>query len=151
MTQAFLEPEILHREAIAALLQARLIELGSTGITVYIDTVPAVPEFPYLVVWGAGGVPLDAAERLAGWAGEVSTTTQITAAGLTVDDVLGAAGRGRAALHRRRPQIAGRQCGDLFVAPTGGRPVPDPQPASGGQTVYSMPVFVELHSSPKRI
>lgn len=147
MTQAQLEPEILHRDAIADLLEANLAAQGSTGITVYRDAVPADPAYPYLVVWGAAGVPLDAAERLAGYAGEISTSTQITAAGLKVDDVLGAAARGRLALHRQRPQIAGRRCGAMSAVSAGGRPTPDPQPAGGGQTVYSLPVFVELQSS----
>lgn len=151
MTQADLEPEILHRDAIADLLEQALTVQGSTGITVYRDSVPADPQFPYLVVWGAAGVPLDAAERLAGYAGEISTSTQITAAGLTVDDVLGAAGRCRVALHRRRPVIPGRRCGDLSAVSPGGRPNPDPQPEAGGQSVYSLPVFVELQSSRKPI
>jgi hypothetical protein len=149
VTQADLEPEILHRNAIADLLEANLTAQGSTGLTVYRDIVPANPEFPYLVVWGAVGVPLDTAERLAGYAGEITTSNQVTAAGLTVDDVLGAAGRCRGALHRQRPVIAGRRCGDLTALATGGRPNPDPQPATGGQTVYSLPVLVELHSSRK--
>jgi hypothetical protein len=72
VSQADLEPEILHRNAIADLLEANLAGQGSTGLTVYRDIVPADPRFPYLVVWGAGGVPLDAAERLAGYAGEIS-------------------------------------------------------------------------------
>lgn len=147
MTTAALNPEILHRDAIATLLEQRLTAQGSTGVTVYRDQVPADPSWPYLVVWGAAGVPVEAAERLAGYAGEISTTNQITAAGLTVDDVLGAAGRCRAALHRQRPAITGRRCGDLSAVPTSGRPVPDPQTAGGGQTVYSLPIFVELQSS----
>lgn len=148
LTQADLEPEILHRNAIADLLEQQLTAQGTTGITVYRDQVPAQPSFPYLVVWGAGGVPLDAAERLVGYGGEITTRNQITAAGLTVDDVLGAAGRCRVALHRQRPVIAGRHCGDLTALGTGGRPSPDPQPAAGGgQTVYSLPIFAELHSS----
>jgi hypothetical protein len=147
MTPAELEPELGHRDGIAVLLRQQLAAQGSTGITVYVDQVPAKPAYPYLVVWGAAGDPLEAAERLAGWAGEISTNHQITAAGLTVDDVIGAAGRCRLALHRRRPTVAGRRCGDLTVATNGSRPVPDPGPAPGGQTVYSLPLFAALHSS----
>lgn len=147
MSQADLEPEILHRTAVLALLVARLASQGSV-VAVYTDGVPESPEFPYLVGWSAAGDPVAGAERMAGYGGEISTSTQLTAAGLTPDGVIGAVGRARRALHRQQPTVPGRVCGDITVSTSGGGPVPDPAPGPGGLTVYSLPIYVELTSSP---
>ncbi|HEX8343495.1 MAG TPA: hypothetical protein VF657_01950 [Actinoplanes sp.] len=146
-----LEPEVLHADGIAVLLRARLDELGC-DFPVYRDgRIPATPSYPYYVVWGSAGTPYAPADRLAGYGGEVTSTHQITAAGLSVDDVIGAVGRARFALHRRRPVVPGRRGGELTHDGTPGRPVPDPQREAGGQQVLALPMFFRLTTSPKRV
>lgn len=148
-----LEADVLHASALAALLQTRWVALGVT-FQVYRDGVPdtVTPDnpagYPYAVVWGAVGTPDDAAERLAGWGGEITTTNQITVAGLTSDDVLGAAGRCREALHKQRPTAAGRSFSVVTQQGGAGRPVPDPQRESGGQAIYALPLLFALRSRP---
>lgn len=137
------EPAADHNAAIVALLEA------GTPYTVYVGEVTTDdPAYPYLVVWPAPGVR--SAFGLSGYGGEVFTTTQVTAAGLSPMDVAGAADRASAALHRVRPVIEGRRCSYIeqdpeFRPPP---PIPDPQVrAQTGRTVYSSPMFFNLQSS----
>ncbi|WP_189041038.1 hypothetical protein [Micromonospora sonchi] len=140
------EPSVDHVEAIADLLRA------GTAFDVHVGE-PEPPDdeltYPHYVVWGAPGSP--ALQRLSGDGGEVWTRTQITCVGLTVLDVIGAADRARRALHRKRPTIPGRRCGDIEQDPEAAvaPPVPDPSVKSPpGRQVYITALFFLLHSSP---
>lgn len=156
---ADLEPSVTHAAGIAALAAANLAAMGS-ALTVYLDRVPADneansaaaggrgPAYPYAVVWSVPGGPLAAAERLKGWGGEIATTTQVTVAGLTEADVLGGADRLTRALHRRKPQLAGRVPGDIEQDGAPGRPQLDPVLTPGGRQVFTTVLFFLLHSSP---
>lgn len=142
------EPAVAHTEAVTALLIARLAAAGAQ-VAVYRDeTIPTSPAYPYGVVWATPAAPHAEAERLAGWGGDAFTSHQVTVAGLSVLDVLGAADRIITALHRQRPTVVGRHCGDLTYDGSPGRPVLDPQRAPTGQQVYSLPLFFQLYSSP---
>lgn len=136
-TQAQTEPDVLHALAVKARLQA------TTDYPVYLgeDEIPTNPSqggFPYLCAWAAGGTGIPADERLAGYAGSLTTTHQITVVALSPLDVIGAMARVRNALHRWLPSIGGRRCGDLEqdltgpVIPTVDPTVKGPQ----GQPIY---------------
>lgn len=136
MTQAQVEPDVLHAEAVKAMLD-------TTGYPVYLgeneipDTIPQAG-FPYLCAWAVPGEPLPGDERLHGYAGSILTRHQVTIAALTPLDVIGAAARVRNLLHRRRPTITGRRCGDMSQdkgpppTPTVDTTVSGPQ----GQRIY---------------
>lgn len=147
-----LEPSISHAAGLAQLAQARLAELGA-ALTVYLDQVPSDdaggPSYPYVVFWSSPGGPLAAAERLAGWGGDITTTTQATVCGLREADVLGACDRLTLALHRRKPQLAGRVPGDIEQDGAPGRPQPDPVRTPAGGQVFTTVLFFFLHSSPR--
>lgn len=144
MTAPSIEPSVEHPAALAALLRA------DTSFPVHEGKAPDPDEvqYPHYVVWGTPAQPLS--ERLRGDGGEVWTRTQITCVGLTPADVLGAADRARRALHRKRPTIAGRLCGDAEQEPgIPAAPQPDPTVRSpDGRLVYFTPLFFTLHSSP---
>lgn len=142
-----LDPSLTHSAAIAALATARLATLGA-GLHVYLDVVPVDPVFPYAVFWTGAASPLAEAERLAGWGGELRTTTQATIAGLSRADVLGGYDRLVRSLHRQFPTITGRVCGDLDAGGDPGPVVVDPTPALGGHQVFTMPAFFVLISCP---
>ncbi|WP_285475229.1 hypothetical protein [Actinoplanes sp. NBRC 101535] len=143
-----LEPSVAHAQALAQLAATRLAVLGS-ALTVYLDEVPDQAEYPYAVVWTAGGSPLGGdAERLSGWGGEVVTTVTVTVAGLARADVIGGVDRLILALHRWRPVLPGRRPGDVAHDGGGGPPVLDPVPADGGRPVWTSAVLFSLHSSP---
>lgn len=147
--------DVLHAAVLADLLEARWAALG-IDFPVYRDQVPASlvygdPSFyPYAVVWGAAGGPDAADTRLAGWGGEITTTNQITIAGLTTSEVLGAAGRCRVALHKQRPAAGSRKYSVVSQQGGAGRPAPDPERESGGQRVLSLPLLFGLRSRPNR-
>lgn len=150
-----LEADVLHAAALADLLEQRWAALG-VAFPVFRDQVPDdlaygdPSSYPYAVVWSAGGLPDAAAGRLAGWGGEITTTNQITIAGLTTGDVLGAAGRCRVALHMQRPAAGGRRFSVVRQEGGAGRPAPDPERESGGQRVLSLPLLFGLRSRPNR-
>lgn len=158
---AQLEPSVTHAAGLADLARANLAALGS-GLTVYLDQVPGDdapnpdapggrgPSFPYALFWSTPSGPWAPAERLKGWGGEVTTTTQATVAGLTEADVLGGADRLTLALHRRKPMLAGRVPGDIEQDGAPGRPQPDPVRTPDGQLVFTTVLFFTLHSSPNR-
>lgn len=147
--------DVLHAAALADLLEDRWAALG-VDLPVYRDQVPAdlvygdPDAYPYAVVWGAAGLPDAAAVRLAGWGGEIVTTNQITIAGLTTSEVLGAAGRCRVALHQQRPAADSRKYSVVSQQGGAGRPTPDPERESGGQRVLSLPLLFGLRSRPIR-
>ena len=154
-----LEGSGTHAGGLAALAAAQFAAQGS-DVTVYRDRVPddtdlqddgtRGPRYPYVVFWSAPGGPQADAERLAGWGGEISTTTQATVCGLSEDDVIGACDRLTYALHRRKPILAGRVPGDIEQDGVPGRPTVDPVPSPDGRPVFMTFLFFTLHSSPKR-
>ena len=117
-SQAELEPEILHTEALRG-------RLADAGFPVYTDPdgIPAEPGWPYYVLWAAAGEPLAADERMRGYSGVILTRHQVTIAALTAFDCVGAAARARNLLHRWQPDITGRRAGDVSHDP-GGNTVP---------------------------
>lgn len=143
MTAPSVEPSVDHATAIAAMLRA-----GTTFDVYEGDVDTDSPDYPHYVVWGAPANPL--IERMRGDGGEVWTRTQITCVALTPMDVLGAADRARRALHRQRPTIAGRRCGDIEAEPgTTTPPQVDPDVrAPDGRRVYFTPLFFTLHTTP---
>lgn len=146
MTAPSIEPDVDHPAALAALLRA------GTVFPVHEGKAPDADEvrYPHYVVWGMPAQPL--VERMRGDGGEVWTRTQVTCVGLTPADVLGAAARARRVLHRTRPVIVGRRCGDAELEP-GTPPAPQPDPnvrSPDGRLVYFTPLFFTLHSSPTR-
>lgn len=131
-TPAQVEPDVLHAQAVQTLL-------APAGFAVYLgeDEIPDQPDFPYLVAWAVPGDPVGP-ERLAGYDGSVITRHQLTAAALASLDVIGALARARNLLHRQRPTIPGRRCGDLDHVP-GSQTVPRVDPTvrgPHGQRIY---------------
>jgi hypothetical protein len=154
-----LEPSRTHAGGLAQLAAAGLAAMGAE-VAVYLDKAPADteanpnavggrgPSYPYALFWSTPGAPWSPAERLNGWGGEITTTTQVTVAGLTEDDVLGVCDRLSRALHRRKPQLAGRVPGDIEQDGAPGRPQPDPTRTPDGRLVFTTVLFFLLHSSP---
>lgn len=147
-TQAQLEPDVLHAEAVKAML-------APTGYPVYLSSgeIPARlgdDAFPYLCAWAAPGEPTPGGERLAGYDGAIVTRHQITIAALTALDVIGAAARARRLLHRRRPTIPGRRCGDMNQIPgPPAVPVVDTGvPGPNGQRIHVGYLLYQLSSTP---
>lgn len=143
-TQAELEPDVLHCQAIKALLDP-------AGFPVYLGEadIPDQPPFPYIVAWAAPGEQIPGDTRMAGYSGSLTTRHQLTIAALTPLDVLGVAGRARRLLHRRRPQIVGRRCGDITQeAGPGAVPAVDPTVRGPqGQPIYVAFQFYTLTST----
>lgn len=143
----------MHGQAIAALVNAAVADLQVDGrYTVYVGQVTepeATIAYPYLVIWPAPA--LRSVNLLNGYDGAATTTTQITAAGTTVDEVLAALDRAAAGLHRRTPTIEGRLCGQISQVP--GAPPPQPERDDTVSTPDGRPVFMSfalftLHSTP---
>jgi len=137
------EASIAHRAAAAVLLRDR------TGWPVYEDGPPNNPTYPHYVLWGAADSAFE--ERMRGNGGEAATTMQVTVVAVTVDDVLGGYSRARRALHRRRPSIPGRRCGDITVEDTTVRPLintADRTPT--GRQIYTLPLIFTVHTNPIR-
>ncbi|MEU8158043.1 hypothetical protein AB0B94_30690 [Micromonospora sp. NPDC048986] len=109
-----------HAEGIAALLDPLPYPVYIGEITAEDDEL----EYPYVVLWPPPADRLTI--TMAGYGGEGTTTTQITAAGRSTREVISALDRVGAALHRRRPTIPGRVCG-LITQPLGAGNIPDPQ------------------------
>jgi hypothetical protein len=93
--------------------------------------------YPYLVVWPPP--VMRPTNTLAGYDSAATSTIQVTAAGVSVDEVLAALDRAAAALHRRRPQITGRVCGLISQVP--GAVPPAPQRDDKVSTPAGRPVF----------
>lgn len=138
----------LHAQGLAALLEPLPCE-------VYIGEVTDADEdltFPYLVLW-----PPPASRptiTLAGYGGEATTVTQLTAAGTSPRETITALDRAAARLHRQRPTIPGRRC-SLITYTEGAATPPQPQPDPQARTPDGKPIYVTfaqftLHSSPRR-
>ncbi len=124
----------------------------TTPYTVYIGEVDAENdevEYPHLVCWPPPAVRPSI--TLAGYGGEATTTTQITAAGRDVREVITALDRASAALHRRRPVIAGRRCSLITQVPAAEPPQPerDPDVSTPERPVFYSFIHVSLFSSPQ--
>lgn len=142
-----------HAHAIADLINGAVAQLQTGGrYTVYIGEVTtseAETVFPYLIVWPSPG--FRPTNLQAGYDGALTTTTQITAAGRTVDDVLAALDRTAAALHRRRPNIPGRACGPITQVPGAAPPQPgrdDKVHTPDGRPVFFSYNLFTLYSTP---
>lgn len=135
-----------HANAIHAMLA------GAVTYGVYLGR-PNIPdtalEWPYLIVW-----PPPASRptvTMAGYGGEATTTTQVTAAGRNVDETITAIDRASAALHRQRPTIVGRRCGLISQLPdVPGPPSPDRDDQTGtpDYNVYTTFAQFSLYSAP---
>jgi hypothetical protein len=141
------DPSRLHATAVHALVQAAV----PAGVRVYfgkVHTPDAEIAYPYLVVWPAPANRVD--DALHGWAGQLSTVTQLTAAGTTVDEVLAVLDRAATALQGVTPTITGRDCGPLRQIPGAGPPSPDVDPrvkTPAGRDIYFSYVLFEMHST----
>jgi hypothetical protein len=134
-----------HADAIGGMLET------VTSYPVYIGEVTADDdelEYPYLVLWPPPATR--PTTTLAGYGGEATTTTQITAAGRDAREVITALDRASAALHRRRPVIAGRRCSLISQVPAVEPPQPerDPDVSTPERPVFFSFIQVSLTSSP---
>lgn len=128
-----------HAEGIAALLADLPYQVFIGEVTGDPDEpLPADVELPYLVLW-----PPPATRQtvtLAGYGGEATTTTQITAAGRDPREAITALDRASARLHRRRPVIPGRRC-SLIRQVEGAAGSPQPERDDQARTADGRPVF----------
>lgn len=137
------DPAVDHANAIHGLLDAALT------YTVYLGEVTG-PDgeltFPYIVAWPPP--PDRPTLTLAGYGGEITTTTQVSAVGRDVTETIAAMGRASEALHRVRPTIAGRRCGLITQVP---QQMPPPRPDErvrvNGRPVYLTFSLFRLDSS----
>lgn len=141
-----------HAEGIAALLAGLPYPLHIADVPADTDGDPPHDQpYPHLVLW-----PPPVTRQtvtLAGYGGEGSTTTQLTAVGLTPREAITALDRASAALHRRRPTIPGRRC-SLITQVEGAAGPPQPQRDDQTRTADGRPIFFTfaqftLHSSPR--
>lgn len=142
-----------HAHAIADLVTAALAPLQEDGrYTVFfgeVTTAEADTVYPYLVVWPSPG--FRPTNTNAGYDGALTTTTQITAAGASADEVLAALDRAALALHRRRPTILGRRCSPISQVPGSQPPQPerdDTVHTPTGRSVFSSFALFSLYSTP---
>lgn len=127
-----------HAAAIAALLEPLPYPVYMGEVTDADDALT----YPYVVIW-----PPPATRQtvtLAGYGGEATTTTQITASGRNVREVITALDRVSAALHRKRPTIVGRRCG-LITQVEGAAGPPQPDRDEQVRTEDGRPVFFSFH------
>lgn len=113
-----------------------------------ITTPDADLTYPYLVVWPPPPTRED--DALEGFAGHLSTTTQVTAAGASVDEVLHALDLAAGALHKVTPTIAGRSCAPFRQVPGASPPQPTRDPevrTADGRPIFFSFILVELHST----
>jgi hypothetical protein len=134
-----------HAEAISGMLET------ATAYPVYVGEVTADDDelaYPYLVAWPPSATR--PTTTLAGYGGEATTTTQITASGRDVREVITALDRASAALHRRRPVITGRRCSLISQVPADAPPQPerDPEVSTPERPIYFSFIQVTLTSSP---
>jgi hypothetical protein len=132
-----------HADAIHSMLTAAV-----AGWNIYLDEPIPDSADRYLKIWPPPVVrPVT---TLAGYGGEGRTTTQVTAAGRSIREVITALDRCGAALHRRRPTIVGRRCSLISQAqdvPDTPRPDPDVRTADGQPILFSFLSF-SLFSAP---
>lgn len=143
----------LHAQALVSLVNAALADLQVEGrYTVYVGEVTepeATIAYPYLVIWPAPAVR--DVNLLNGYDGSATTTTQITAAGTTTEEVLAALDRASAALHRKTPTIPGRTWAPIRQVPGATPPQPDRDDTvntATGRPVFTSFALFTLHSTP---
>lgn len=151
-TPALLDPSRRHYKAIVDMLNTALqVEQQDGRYKVYEGEVTddeTTIAYPYLVVWPPPGYR--PTNLMAGDDGALTTTTQITAAGTSVDEVLAALDRAAAALHRKRPIIPGRSCGLISQDPAATPPQPDRDPTvrtPTGRPVFFSFIHVSLYTT----
>jgi hypothetical protein len=131
-----------HADALAVLLEPLPYVLFIGDVTAPDDAL----RYPYLVLW-----PPPANRQtvtLNGYGGEATTTTQITAAGRSIREVLAALDRVGTRLHRRRPTIPGRACGLIRQEPGDTAPPQKDQAASTPeQPIFFAFLHFTLHST----
>lgn len=129
-----MDPSRAHALAIADLTDA------AVEYKMYRDGKVTDPDsaltYPYLIQWpGRGPRTLD---RLAGAGHSMTTTTQITAVGRDIDEVLAALDRVSAALTGVTPHITGRNCSRIAdISP----PDQVPEKSDVTQTPEGQPVY----------
>lgn len=146
----------IHRDTIIALLNDALtVEQQAGAYRVYDGDVTTAEDqiaYPYLVVWSA---PADRPNvTMAGRNRRALTTTQITAAGTSTDEVLAALDRAGDALIGRVPPSGstGRLFGRIFQQPGTSSPLPRKDPSvrtREGLPVYVSSIVVTLYSTPQ--
>lgn len=134
-----------HAQGLADLLEPLPYQLYIGEVT---DTDDAL-KYPHLILW-----PPPASRptiTLNGYAGEATTTTQITAVGRDPREAITALDRASDLLHRRRPTIPGRRCSVItYVEGAAGPPQPqrDEQARTpDGRPPYFTHAQFTLHSS----
>lgn len=136
-----------HAQALAGMLAGLPYPLYVGEVSDEDDTLT----YPHLILWPPPATRPTV--TLNGYAGEVTTVTQITAVGTTPREAITALDRVSALLHRRRPSIAGRRC-SLVTATEGAAGSPQPQPDDQARTADGRRVFFtfglfSLYSSPE--
>ena len=96
-----------HYDAVAALIPPRF--------KVYLFDVPANPSFPYVVLWGDGG--LSASESLDQVPRDLTLNLRATCVGANYASCLVVLDGVRAALNRAVPVVAGRHCHEMVQEP----------------------------------
>lgn len=141
------DPSRQHIQSLYDLVRAGLPET----VDVYIANVDKADDditYPYVVMWPPP--PRRHIESLAGYGGSLSTRTQITGAGTTVDEVLAVLDRAAEALHGVVPTIVGRSCGRIEVSEDEQPPpiLVDPtHKTAQGRSIYTGVLFVHLYST----
>lgn len=136
----------MHAAGITAMLEAAVPYTVYTG---EVTTRDEELEFPHLIAWPPPANRPTIA--MAGYGGEARTVTQITAVGRDVREVITALDRATAALHRRRPSIAGRACSLIRVledVATPPQPSRDDTVSTPDRPVFFSFVQAELFSAP---
>ena len=100
-------PVLRHYHAVAKLLP--------DDLTIYIGDIKGAPIYPYVVLWGDAG--LESSETLADVPDDLVIRMRATCVGLTLDSVLIAVSRVRAALNRAIPAVSDWNPGRLVQEP----------------------------------
>lgn len=128
------------------------VMLGSTtpypSYIAEVDAPDGDLEYPHYVLWPPPA--FRPTTTLAGYGGEATTTIQITAAGRDTREVITALDRASAALHRRRPVVAGRRCSLISQIPAAEPPQPerDPEVSTPERPVFYSFIHVSFNSAP---
>lgn len=141
------DPSRLHLLAFAGLITAALPDTVDL-YTGRVSKPDSELRWPYLVLWPSAA--RRATPDLNGYAGQVSTRTQITGAGTTIDEALAVLDRASEALHGVTPTIVGRDCGWIRVGEdVSGPTVAAPgEKTADGRDIYVGYLFAELTSTP---
>lgn len=142
----------LHAQAMVALVNAAVAGEQQDGrYKVYVGKVTdaeADVKYPYYVIWPPPA--MRPTNTMAGYDGAAQSTIQLTAAGITENDVLAALDRAAAGLHRVRPTIPGRACGAFRQVPGATPPAPlrEDRVNANGQPVFVAFALFDIYSTP---